>query len=82
MTTSFAHFTRLNWPASAAANAGGFLLAVLCAGQLAWLAASLGRGGPVRLGTGRLRGEWVLAAGAGARWGAVTLADWAVRLAG
>ena len=87
MTTSFAHFTRLDWAASAAANAGGFLLAVLCAGLAGWLAASLARGGPVGFGrTGRLarrgvRGEWALAIGLGAV-GVVTLADWAARLAG
>ena len=81
MTTSFAHFTRGNWRASAAANAGGFLLATLCAGQVVWLAASVARGRPVGFGGTGVRGEWVLACGLGAV-GAVTLADWAVRLSG
>ena len=80
MTTSFAHFTRGAWFDSAAANAGGFALALFCVGLTGWLAASVWRGRPVRLGAGPgVRGEWVLAAGLGAV-GGISLADWAVRV--
>ena len=77
MTTAFAHFTRGEWAASAAANAGGFLLAALCAVQLVWLAGSLALGRP----WGGFRGERVLLAGLSAV-GAVSLIDWGLRLAG
>lgn len=36
MTTSFAHFTRGAWGAAFRANAGGALLAVVCALQIPW----------------------------------------------
>ena len=80
MTTSFAHFTRGEWAASAAANVGGFLLAVVCAAELVWLAASLAAGRPWAPAGVRARGDVVLATALGAV-GAVTLADWALRLA-
>ena len=76
MTTSFANVTRGRFAAAARANSGGLLLAVFCAAQIPWLAASLWTGRPWRL----RRPEWwaVFACGVIA---AVTLADWAVRLA-
>ena len=83
MTTSFAHFTRGQWADSWRANAGGFLLAVLCAAQLPWVAWAAATGRPWGLGgEGRAaRPEWWAVAGL-SLVGAVTLVDWAVRLAG
>lgn len=45
MTTSFAHFVRGNWSASAHANPAGLLLALLCLIQIPWTftSAALGR---------------------------------------
>ena len=44
MTTSFANFVRGRFLQAARANTSGLLLAVVCAGQLPWIAASVARG--------------------------------------
>ena len=76
MTTSFANFTRGRFAAAARANAGGLLLAVFCAVQIPWLALTLWHRRSWRL----RHPEWAAVTACGLI-AAVTLADWAVRLA-
>ena len=78
MTTSFAHFTRGQWPGSVRANAGGFALALICLAAVPVLAAAAwGRPvGPLA----RQRPEWWGVA-ALSTVGAIALIDWAHRLA-
>ncbi|QDT15838.1 DUF2752 domain-containing protein [Alienimonas californiensis] len=86
MTTSFAHFTRGQWAGSLSANSGGFLLALLCLGLIPILAraALTGRLAFPRLGrrgdASAARPEWWGVVGL-SLVGAVTLIDWAFRLA-
>ncbi|MFH5805310.1 DUF2752 domain-containing protein [Alienimonas sp. DA493] len=85
MTTSFAHFTRGQWGGSLSANSGGFVLALLCLGLipvLAWAALTgrLAFPPPGRRDGVASRPEWWGVMGL-SLVGAVTLIDWAFRLA-
>ena len=84
MTTSFAHFTRGQWGGSLSANAGGFLLALLCAALIPLLIRAAWTGRPLfprvrRRGETSARPEWWGVAGLSAV-GVVTLIDWMFRL--
>lgn len=74
MTTSFAHFVRGQWRESAAANASGFLMAVMSLCFLPWSLISL------------FRQEWWLMrnperwlSGLSLGWLSVVILEWAVR---
>jgi hypothetical protein len=76
MTTAWAHAVRGELAAAAKVNLGGAVLWGLAVAMAAWMLAAAATG---RWPLGRPRLTWIV--GTGTVWLAVTLADWARRLA-